>query len=197
MVDMENRVVGAMAVVLLLALSFSTLLGAPPKAEAYTWSAWKTRYVSATTRECNAAKVAYAEARKNGPVAYTGVCKYRLRWRYANISGWTGWQDRIVQLENAAPVMPGAWGMKLQVRIHWNGARVRYEPASLLCQTWGFMINITKEDCKVFGDNTTALTPRMSYFAGWSYLFGSVSVNRGAQKTFYEDGSSDPIVMWP
>jgi hypothetical protein len=170
------------------------LVTPPQKAQAYTWSAWTTRYYTATTNECLAAK--RSAAKFIGPIQTYG-CTYRVRSRFAVIDDWAGYSDRIIQLENAAPYWASAWGMSLEVRVHWNGVRARYTPGSLLCRTWSFVVAITRTDCAVYGDSTSQLTIRMAYDASFAIMLLSGHVNRGAQQTVDKNGFASLVTRWP
>lgn len=168
---------------------------APTRVEAYTWSGWTTRYFTATTRECNASRE--LANRFIGPIQYySSACTYRVRSRYAVIDTWAGWTDRLIEIENSAPYW-NAWGMTLQVQMHFNGSAVRYSPESLICSKHAFLIKVAQTDCKVFGDGTTRATARMAYEASFSYLWASASVDRGAQQSIDKDGVKSVVTYWP
>lgn len=188
----------------IIVILVATLVGfvvAPEPVDSYTWSSWRTRYYTATAAECKAARRVIN--RIYGPVQYytpTKSCVYRVRMRYANIDNWPGWRDRIVQIENSGAVAP-VWGMKLQVRVHWNGVNVRHEPGSLICQNWGFIVRTTERECKVFGgfkvQGTNALTARMSYDASFVWTDFGFNVRRGAQETILATGGIGMVQKWP
>ena len=186
----------ACALVIALTTAIGGIATRPEDAEAYTWSSWSTRYYTATTTECNASR--QLAERFTGPIAYySSSCVYRVRSRYAVIDDWAGWTDRIIQIDNSAPYWAEAWGMRLTVRVHWNGSQVRYAPETLLCTKWAFLIKVTQTDCTVFGNGTANLTARMAYEASFSYLFMNAAVDRGAQQSVSATGKLGLVTMWP
>jgi hypothetical protein len=172
----------------------------PQDADSYTWSAWRTRYYTATAAECKAAKRVIAAI--GGPVQYytpEKSCIYRVRQRYANIDNLVGWRDRIVQQENSAAIAP-VWGMKLQVRVHWNGKSVFAEQASLICNNWGVIVKTTEKECKTIDgtvNGVDAVTARMSYDASFVWTDFGFNVRRGAQETVLATGGIGMVVKWP
>ena len=195
-----DRAVVATISIMLLAMTVGFVVK-PESADAYTWSRWVTRYYAATAAECKAARRVIKKI--YGPVQYytpEKSCIYRVRARYANIDNWVGWRDRIVQIENAGAVAP-VWGMKLQVRVHWNGTRVLHEAASLRCENWGFIVRTTEKECKVLiglkVDGVNALTARMSYDASFVWTDFGFNVRRGAQETVLATGGIGMVQKWP
>lgn len=191
---------GAVLLALTLLVTGVGITMGPEDVESYTWSTWRTRYYTATAAECKAARRVIK--RIVGPVQYytpEKSCIYRVRARYANIDNLVGWRDRIVQIENSAAVAP-VWGMKLQVRVHWNGKSVFAEPASLICSNWGFIVRTTEKECKTIDgkvDGVDAVTARMSYDASFVWTDFGFNVRRGAQETVLATGGIGMVRRWP
>lgn len=194
----SDRALAAGLAIALLATGVSFLVAPPQKAEAYTWGTYKVVYKYANSFDC-AMQREVAE-RFTGPIQKYDVsgCQWRIRSR--RTSYWVdayGWKHRLLYLENSAPVW-NAWGMSMTVEYKYkNGVlKIVGEPT---CRAWAFFVTVKKEVCSfpINTDGVDTATAKMQYTVGWSYLFGNVSVDRGAKVTVGADGFFGAPVYWP
>ena len=171
----------------------------PGSADAYTWGNYRVVYKTASQFDCS---MQHQVARRFiGPIVKYPVtgCKWRIRTRrtsaFVDANGWT---HRKIYLENSAPVW-NAWGMSLTVEYKYKGNVMKMVTDSKTCRAWAFFVTVKKEDClfTITTDGIDMGYARMSYTVGWSYLFGNVSVDRGAKVKVGADGYFGSPVYWP
>lgn len=190
--------------IIAILLLLGTTATAPVNVKGYTWGPWTTKYVPATTAECNlsrhlawlwGAPISQGGYGRYGPLEYYGRgCVERIRIRRMYIDN-TPWVDKVLEIENTSALWP-AWGMNLTVRVHWNGKIAKYDESSLWCKNWSFIIKVTPIQCKVWDSGTSSMLVRMAYDASFIQEGFAFGAQRGAEVFVFGSGIGS-VRSWP